>query len=300
MQSDQRNREQETGERMGHDRFDGERSDRQSRQLNDYENFARNDETDRALHISGLDQFESSTDYDNDYNIHNTNEQQVNSETTFESQSLSQSHEIQDALVQQTLAQYPALPIPGQQVPAPRQLPVPNFPLMKHMGGAEHSGVSQNDSFSSYHETRRSSRDTRESFFNDMNDTRETAAGQQALVLPSPGIRRVSVTRPVELTLPRSTFEALQHQTSEESNMHLEGRMSQQRSMPVVPYSPNGDVLGEIRLADDRSRRLLDRSNVRRSFSESNLLDMDQGAISNRAMVRFFYYAQLSQVSLAK
>ena len=288
MQSGQTNGEQGTDERMAHDRFDGDMTGMQSRQLNDYENFNRNDEKDGAVQISGLDRFESSTDYDNNYNLLNTNEQQMNSETAFDSQSFSQSQEIQDSSLQQTLAQYPNLPIPGQQVPAPRQLPVPNVPLMNQMARAEQSGFSQDDSFSSYRETRRSSRDTRESSFNDMNDSRETAGGQQTLVLPSPGIRRVSVTRPVELTLPRSTFEALQNQNLEESNMYSEGRMSRRRSIPVVLDSPNGDVLKEIRLTDASSRRLSDLSNIRRSFSESNLLDMDQRAISNRQMVRFY------------
>ena len=288
MQSGERNGEQGTDERTIHDRFDGNRMDMQSRQLNDYENFNRNDDNDGGVQISGLDRFESSTDYDNNYDLLNTNEQQMNSETALESQSFSQSQEIQDSSLRQTLAQYPNLPIPGRQVPAARQLPVPNIPLMNQMARAEESGFSQNDSFSSYRETRRSSRDTRESSFNDMNNTRETAdSGQQTLVLPSPSVRRVSFTRPVELTLPRSTFEALQNQNSEESNIYSEGRMSRRRSIPVVLDSPNGEVLREIRLTDDSSRRLSDLSDIRRSFSESNLLDIDQGAISNRQVVRF-------------
>lgn len=286
MQPGQKNGAQGTEERMIVDRFDSDRMDMQSRQINDYENFNRNDERGGALQISGLDRFENSSDYDNNSNLRNTNEQPMNGETAFESQSFSQSQEMQDSSLQQTLTQYPNLPIPGEQVPAPRQLPVPNIPLMNRMAG-EQNGFNQDDYFSSYRETRRSSRDTRGSFFNDTNDIRETAGGQQALVLPSPGMRRVNVTRPVELTLPRSTFEALQNQNSEESNMYSEGRIARRRSIPIVLDSPNGDLLKEIRLTDESSRRLSDLSNVRRSFSESNLLDMDQGAIANRQTVIF-------------
>lgn len=136
----------------------------------------------------------------------------------------------------------------------------------------------------------------------------------------SADLRKVSIRHPVELTLPRITFEAIQKQQSGESAETSVRR----KSIPVLVDGPYGEQIQEISLTNDRVINASENGSyegartsmlfgsvesipteveltreslaTRRSQSDSNLIELDQRIDRHEQKVRKQYFNLVFQV----
>ena len=150
----------------------------------------------------------------------------------------------EDLGLQEAIAKYPNLPVPNAVDIGPRVLPTPGIRYVEDtINGRDDSMYLETNSFSK--EIRRSSQSITK-----LNEVESSMNVTQPLSLPSPGLRRVNLVRQVELTLPRSTYEALQTKENEEFS-EIDEKPIRRKSIPVIVDGPFGTQMKEIRLNDD-------------------------------------------------
>lgn len=220
--------------------------------------------------------------------------------------------------LQQAISKYPNLPVPDFS--GPRILPTPAISYAKQ----QQSSTVLND----YSETRYYTNDKSSSSQSSkmVNEYEDFLSRDVDLSLPSAGLHRVSVTKPVELTLRRSAYEALQKRNNE-GEFGSEAKPIRRNSIPIIMDGPFGKQMKEIRLKRDNAftstRSELNRDSstllsyrsfediskkgtlfnetlaTRRNLSESNLIGYDKSIESKKQKVKHFPFSLSSINSIS-
>ena len=168
---------------------------------------------------------------------------------------------------EEALSNYRSLPTPSELDNAPRILPTPvTLNPVRQISEQEDSVFSGMNSF--YAENRSSSQ-----FAEKVDESNEYLENTQALSLPSPDIRAIARTRPLELQLPRNTYENLQTQQSDSLSSILE-RSMRRKSTSIISDRPFSARDGELTLVNEEglnSSDLRENSALAASSSTTNL-----------------------------